>query len=101
MTPPTSYENVYLDGAGAKPKVVIAGTARPPAGPDGGPVGGATARLAPAPPARTAPPVRRTTRAPGTTHYPAAPGRPAAASYFPAPRAGAATTGPLQTRRVR
>ncbi len=71
-----------------------AGTARPPAGPDGGPVGGATARLAPAPP------VRRTTRAPGATHYPAAPGRPAA-SYFPAPRAGAATTGPLQTRRVR
>ena len=77
-----------------------AGTARPPAGPDGGPVGGATARLAPAPPARTAPPVRRTTRAPGTTHYPAAPGRPAA-SYFPAARAGAATTGPLQTRGVR
>ena len=77
-----------------------AGTARPPAGPDGGPVGGATARLVPAPPARTAPPVRRTTRAPGTTHYPAAPGRPAA-SYFPAPRAGAATAGPLQTRRVR
>ena len=71
-------------------------TARPPAGP----VGGATARLAPAPPARTAPPVRRTTRAPGTTHYPAAPGR-TAASYFPAPRAGAATTGPLQTRGVR
>ena len=70
-------------------------TARPPAGPDGGPVGGATARLAPAPP------VRRTTRTPGTTHYPAAPGRPATASYFPAPRAGAATTGPLQTRRVR
>ena len=72
-------------------------TARPPAGPDGGPVGGATARLAPAPP------VRRTTRAPGATHYPAAPGRPAA-SYFPAPRAGAATTGPaghLQTRGVR
>ena len=71
------------------------GTARPPAGPDGGPVGGATAGLAPAPP------VRRTTRTPGTTHYPAAPGRPATASYFPAPRAGAATTGPLQTRRVR
>ena len=75
------------------------GTARPPAGPDGGPVGGATARLAPAPLARTAPPVRRTTRAPGATHYPAAPGRPAA-SYFPAPRAGAATAGHLQTRRM-
>ena len=54
-------------------------TARPPAGPDGGPAGGATARLAPAPPARTAPPVRRTTRTPGTTRHPAAPGRPATA----------------------
>ena len=74
--------------------------AQPPTAPDGGPAGGATARFAPAPPARTAPPVRRTTRAPGTTHYPAAPGRPAA-SYFPAARAGAATTGPLQTRGVR
>ena len=59
-----------------------------PARPQAGPDGGATARLAPAPP------VRRTTRAPGTTHYPAAPGRPATASYFPATRAGTATTGP-------
>ena len=79
-------------------------TARPPAGPDGGPAGGATARFAPIPPARTAPPVRRTTRTPGTTRHPAAPGRPAtAASYFPASRTGAATTrptGPLQTRRM-
>ena len=50
-------------------------------------------------------PTRRPTRTPGTTHYPAAPGRPTVtASYFPAPRAGAAATGPagpLQTRRVR
>ena len=71
------------------------GPARPPAGPDGGPAGGATARLAPAPQARTGTPVRRPTRTPGTAHYPAAPGRPATtASYFPAPRAGAATFGP-------
>ena len=71
-----------------------------PAQPPAGPAGGASARLAPAPPARTSAPVRRTTRTPGTTHYPAAPGRPATA-YFPAPRAGAATTGPLQARGVR
>ncbi|WP_084779102.1 ABC transporter ATP-binding protein [Actinomyces dentalis] len=47
-------------------------------------------------------PTRRPTRTPGVTRHPAAPGRPAA-SYFPAPRAGAATTGPagpLQTRRM-
>ena len=48
-------------------------------------------------------PARRPTRTPGVTRHPAAPGRPAA-SYFPAPPAGAATTGPagpLQTRRMR
>ena len=47
-------------------------------------------------------PTRRPTRTPGVTRHPAAPGRPAA-SYFPAPQAGAATTGPaghLQTRRM-
>ena len=43
--------------------------------------------------------MRRPTRTPGTTHYPTAPGRPATASssYFPAPRAGAATFGPTGT----
>ena len=60
-----------------------------PARPQAGPDGGATARLAPAPP------VRRTTRTPGTTRHPAAPGRPA--SSFPASRAGAATFGPTGT----
>ena len=49
-------------------------------------------------------PARRPTRTPGVTRHPAAPGRPTVtASYFPAPRAGAATTGPaghLQTRRT-
>ena len=44
-------------------------------------------------------PTRRPTRTPGVTRHPAAPGRPAA-SYFPATRAGAATAGPLQTRRM-
>ena len=47
-------------------------------------------------------PTRRPTRTPGVTRHPAAPGRPTVtASYFPAPRAGAATAGPLQTRRMR
>ena len=49
-------------------------------------------------------PARRpAARTPGVTRHPAAPGRPAA-SYFPAPRAVAATpgpAGPLQTRRMR
>ena len=39
-------------------------------------------------------PARRPTRTPGVTRHPAAPGRPATASYFPATRAGTATTGP-------
>ena len=70
---------------------------QPPAGPDGG----ASARLVPAPPTRTGAPVRRPTRTPSTTHT-TAPGRPVAASYFPASLTRpAGTTGPLQTRGVR
>ena len=70
---------------------------QPPAGPDGG----ASARLVPAPPTRTGAPVRRPTRAPSTTHT-TAPGRPVAASYFPASLTRpAGTTGPLQTRGAR
>ena len=72
-----------------------AGPTAPAAAPGPGPAGDFRA---------TVPvPARRPTRTPGVTRHPAAPGRPAA-SYFPAPQAGAATTGPagpLQTRRVR
>ena len=42
---------------------------------------------------RDVPARRPAARTPGVTRHPAAPGRPAA-SYFPATRAGAATTGP-------
>ena len=74
-----------------------------PAGP-AAPVGGGPGPAVPAGDFRATVPVpaRRPTRTPGATRHPAAPGRPAA-SYFPAPRAGAATTGPaghLQTRRM-
>ena len=92
---------------GARP-AAPAGPTAPAAGPGpAAPVGGGSDPAEP--PAgdfrATVPvPTRRPARTPGVTRHPAAPGRPTVtASYFPAPRAGAATTGPaghLQTRRT-